>query len=110
MENPISLQGLQFAAACAAGGLLGVLYDILRALRRRAPALTAVTDILFASATACSLLFLILYPCHGAFRVFLLIGIGLGAWAYFLLPGRLLLPFWGLVWAFLERLLRLKIS
>ena len=48
MELPLRLQAAQFAAALLFGLLCGVVYDLLRAPRRRIPALTVPADLLYA--------------------------------------------------------------
>ena len=61
MELPLRLQAAQFAAALLFGLLCGVVYDLLRAPRRRIPALTVPADLLYALFLLLGLLALALY-------------------------------------------------
>lgn len=84
MEQPVSLQLLQLGAAVLTGAALGVLYDLLRVLRRRGRH-TALFDGVFCLALLCTLLLFAFYPGRGELRIFMLIGIGAGAALYFLM-------------------------
>lgn len=92
---PIALQALQFAISGAAGLGLGLIYDLLRALRRRNRRLAILLDLLFCAMALLLFLLLALYPGHGILRLFMLGGIGLGIILWFLTasPGRFL-QFW----------------
>ena len=110
MELPLRLQALQLAAAFALGAALGVVYDLLRALRRRVPALTAAADALFCLLLLVGLLALALYAGGGLLRLFFFPGIALGAWAYFLTLGRLLLPAFSWVFSAIGRVFHLILA
>ena len=84
MELPVLFQAEQFAQAVLLGGLLGLVYDLLRAPRKLLPKLTGVLDALFLLALLLSLLFFALYAGQGQFRLFFFPGILLGAAGYFL--------------------------
>lgn len=89
MELPLRLQAAQFAAALLFGLLCGVVYDLLRAPRRRIPALTVPADLLYALFLLLGLLALALYVGGGRLRLFFYPAIALGAALYF----RVLSPF-----------------
>ena len=89
MELPLRLQAAQFAAALLFGLLCGVVYDLLRAPRRRIPALTVPADLLYALFLLLGLLALALYVGGGRLRLFFYPAIALGAALYF----RILSPF-----------------
>ena len=103
MELPLRLQALQLAAAVALGAALGVFYDLLRALRRRAPGLTVPADVLFVLIFFLALLALALYAGGGLLRLFFCPAVALGAGIYFLTLSRLVLPLFGAIWALLAR-------
>ena len=79
MELPLRLQAAQFAAALLFGLLCGVVYDLLRAPRRRIPALTVPADLLYALFLLLGLLALALYVGGGRLRLFFYPAIALGA-------------------------------
>ena len=62
MELPLRLQAAQFAAALLFGLLCGVVYDLLRAPRRRIPALTVPADLLYALFLLLGLLVTVILP------------------------------------------------
>ena len=84
MELPVLFQAEQFAQALLLGGLLGLVYDLLRAPRKFLPKLAGILDALFLLALLLSLLFFALYAGQGQFRLFFFPGILLGAAGYFL--------------------------
>ena len=84
MELPVLFQAEQFAQAVLLGGLLGLVYDLLRAPRKLLPKLAGILDALFLLALLLSLLFFALYAGQGQFRLFFFPGILLGAAGYFL--------------------------
>ena len=71
MELPVLFQAEQFAQAVLLGGLLGLVYDLLRAPRKLLPKLAGVLDALFLLALLLSLLFFALSGCS-SFRGFCL--------------------------------------
>ena len=74
MELPIALQALQFAISGAAGLGLGLIYDLLRALRRRNRRLAVPLDLLFCLVALLLVLLLALctaYLVDGSFNPFL---------------------------------------
>ena len=75
MELPVLFQAEQFAQAVLLGGLLGLVYDLLRAPRKLLPKLAGVLDALFLLALLLSLLFFALYAGQGQFRLFFFPGI-----------------------------------
>ncbi|MBS6367113.1 MAG: hypothetical protein KH420_07180 [Clostridiales bacterium] len=84
MELPIALQALQFAISGAAGLGLGLIYDLLRALRRRNRRLAVPLDLLFCLVALLLVLLLALYPGQGVVRLFMLGGMALGILLWFL--------------------------
>ena len=84
MELPVLFQAEQFAQAVLLGGLLGLVYDLLRAPRRFLPKLGTMLDALFLLLLFLSLLGFALYAGQGQFRLFFFPGILLGAAGYFL--------------------------
>ena len=78
MELPVLLQAEQFAQALLLGGLLGLVYDLLRAPRRFLPKLGTMLDALFLLLLFLSLLGFALYAGQGQFRLFFFPGILLG--------------------------------
>ena len=79
MELPVLFQAEQFAQALLLGGLLGLVYDLLRAPRRVRPKLGTLLDALFLLLLFLSLLGFALYVGQGQFRLFFFPGILLGA-------------------------------
>ena len=79
MELPVLFQAEQFAQALLLGGLLGLVYDLLRAPRRFLPKLGTMLDALFLLLLFLSLLGFALYVGQGQFRLFFFPGILLGA-------------------------------
>lgn len=111
MELPVTAQAVQFGLSALLGVGLGLVYDLLRALRRHIRKLTALLDAVFCLTVLCALLLLALYVGHGQLRVFMIPGVALGATAYFLtlspLAVRLFEGFWRLLtlpWRLLFRL------
>ena len=72
MELPLGLQGAQLALSALLGAALGLIYDLLRAVRRQWPRLTCAADVLFSLITLPALLLLGLYAGHGRFWLFFL--------------------------------------
>lgn len=78
MELPVLFQAEQFAQAVLLGGLLGLVYDLLRAPRRFLPKLGTMLDALFLLLLFLSLLGFALYAGQGrsgcfSFRGFFLV-------------------------------------
>ena len=113
MAPAVSSQLLWFALAIGLGGVLGLLYDFLRALRRRVPFLTALADLFFLLTAFLSLVAMGLYLCGGDLRLFLLPGCAVGMAAYFFLLHRLLYPlfavFWRMIYKFFQLCLGLSV-
>ncbi len=103
MELPIALQALQFAISGAAGLGLGLIYDLLRALRRKNRRLAIPLDLLFCAMALLLFLLLALYPGRGILRLFMLGGTGLGIILWFLTASR---PFLAILDKFLTLLSR----
>lgn len=102
-----SLQQLRvLLSALGLGWTLGLIYDLLRALRLRCRRsfLADALDGLYAAVLFLLVFLFALRVAGGELRLFLLIGLGLGAVAFFLLCSAPLRPLWEL-WA--EAALRL---
>lgn len=110
MELPIALQALQFAISGAAGLGLGLIYDLLRALRRRNRRLAILLDLLFCAMALLLFLLLALYPGHGILRLFMLGGIGLGMILWFLTASRPFLAILDKLLTLLSRVIRLLLA
>ena len=106
MEQPLLLQGGQFLWAVALGAALGVVYDLLRGLRRTLRGLTHLADLLFSLTVLISGLLLALYVGDGQYRLFLLLGTVLGATIYFLTLSRIFSAASCMIWRFLTYPLR----
>ena len=74
MELPLLLQSGQFLYAAALGAALGLIYDVLRGLRRSLRGLTPLLDLCFALSVLLSGLLLALYAGDGHYRIFMLLG------------------------------------
>ena len=92
MIQGIGSQGLGLLWAVALGAALGILYDLGRGLRRAWSGCTVPMDLLFSVLFLLSLMGLALYT--GGLRIYQLLGLGLGAAAYFLTVGPLILRLW----------------
>ena len=111
------LQQLRLLALSGLLGALGaVFYDMLRAvrlLRRDSRPLTHLLDGLYAALLLLAVSVFALRLGEGELRLYMLLGIVLGAVLYFLLPSALLRPvwdFWTAAAAETARLLRLPFS
>lgn len=71
MELPVGLQLRELELALALGAALGLVYDLLRPLRR-GRGLTALTDLVYVTAVFLSLLAFALYAGRGRLRLFAL--------------------------------------
>ena len=85
MEYSLQAQTLQFLRAGALGLALGLHYDLLRFFRRKR---NAPADLWFCLTVFLSLLALALYGGAGQLHLFMLVGVLLGACAWFSGPGR----------------------
>jgi len=87
MRISVENQALTFLLAAATGVALGVLYDMMRVLRRRwkNPWLTAVLDLLFCAVCAGTLVLFVMTVSQGRWRGFIPLGAGMGIALYFLL-------------------------
>ena len=92
MIQGIGSQGLGLLWAVTLGAALGLLYDLERGFRRLWPGCTVPMDLLFSLLFLLSLLGLALYT--GGLRIYQLLGLGLGAAAYFLGASPLVLSLW----------------
>ncbi len=97
MENHVHQQ-LQLLALSALLGAAGaVLYDLLRAVRLRRRQSRPLTHLLDGLYVLLGLLVMSLFTLRlggGELRLYMLLGTGLGAVLYFLLPAPLLRPLW----------------
>lgn len=94
MLHPISEQLALFLRAVALGGALGLVYDLLRALRGLGGKIWGgLLDALFCLTAAASL-FLFVMAGDGEMRLFVLLGAGGGMLLYLCLFSPLLRPVW----------------
>jgi hypothetical protein len=98
MSVPIALQTVQLAWSAVLGAALGMVYDLLRAMRRCLALPAAVADVVFTALVTLSLLLLSYCVGLGEFPLFMLLGLGCGAAFYFLVPSPFVLR--GLCWFF----------
>lgn len=94
MEIYISQQLALFPGAALLGAVLGLAYDLLRSVRRRWQRLLAVCDVLFCLAVAAGSIGYTLRAAGGELRLYLAVGMVLGAGLYFLAFSALLRPLW----------------
>ena len=92
MENYVSAQLLLLGQAALLGMLGGVVYDLLRPLRRGR--LIHLTDALFTGGGLVLMVWFLTAVSRGEARLFLLLGACGGAGLYFLLLAPLLRPLW----------------
>lgn len=87
MELPVSLQLRELGLALAAGALFGLLYDLLRPLRR-GRFCTALADGLYSLLLLAGLLLFTLYAGRGRLRIFAAAAMGLsgGLWLRLVSP------------------------
>ena len=85
MEIYISQQLALFSGAALLGAVLGLAYDLLRSVRRRWQRLLAVCDVLFCLAVAAGSIGYTLRAAGGELRLYLAVGMVLGAGLYFCL-------------------------
>lgn len=101
MEQPLLLQSGQFLWSVALGAALGIVYDLLRGLRRNLRGLTHLLDFVFSLTVLLSGLLLALFVGGGQYRLFMPLGTALGAAIYFLTlsrpVARLSCAFWRLI-------------
>ena len=81
MELSVSQQGLQFLIAVSVGLVLGCIYDFLWGMRKGAPFLTGLLDLVMGLMVLVGNWILFFYVGDGEYRLFFLPGIGVG---YFL--------------------------
>jgi hypothetical protein len=99
MEIAVSGQAAEAALSLALGAAVGIIYDLLRAIRRRlsGKAVTAIADGLFWIICAIGLFLLGFGVGHGRQRIFMTVLAFLGAVLYFLTASRIIFAFWMLV-------------
>lgn len=108
MEIPVTGQALEAALSLYAGVMAGLVYDLLRTLRRafRLRAVTMVSDALFWCVCALGMFALGLSAGGGEQRLFMLILAFLGGALYFLTVSPLVLEFGAFMTGILGRVLR----
>lgn len=85
VDNPITVQSIEFLYSLALGVMLGVLYDIFRVVRSFSPKkqiIVAIFDILFWIIALISLLAFVLTVSGGAMRWYVLFGVFGGGFLY----------------------------
>lgn len=96
MENYVSVQLTTLSWSALLGLLCALVYDLLRTvrLRRGSAWLMHTLDAVYASAVLLSVVLFSLQRGQGELRLYMLLGIALGAAAYLWLLRPLLLPVW----------------
>ena len=105
MELSVAAQGWEFVLSVLVGLALSLGYDLLRGMRRVAPGLTWLLDLVFGGAFCWTLLWFMLVPGNGQFRLYNLLGIGLAAVLWFLTAGPVVLRLWVRVLLTIRRVL-----
>jgi len=88
----MSGQASVFAAACAAGAAIGLIYDVFRLVRRIIPhsaAVIHIEDTVFWVSVSLLMFYVTLQTSYGKVRFFNILGAALGALLYFMTAGRL---------------------
>lgn len=94
MGRPISQQLVLFLQSVLLGGGLGLVYDLLRALRSVGGRIWGgVLDVLFCLTASASLFFFVMAG-DGEMRIFIVLGAGGGMLLFLCLAGPLLRPVW----------------
>lgn len=106
MELPIALQLMQAAVSSGVGVGLGIVYDLLRALRWEWPRGKHPADGLFWCVTVTALYLLGMSAGRGQLRIFMVCCAGLGGTGYFLLLSPVLFPQFRRGTGFLGKILR----
>ena len=107
MGTVIGAQLRTLGCALLLGMALALVYDLLRALRRRRSAGTALPDVVFCMVLILSWCAFALRVGEGEVRLYALFAAAAGAWAYAGLCAPLLRPLWEFWARTLFRLLRL---
>jgi spore cortex biosynthesis protein YabQ len=97
MEIYITAQLLSFLSSVLLGTVGGLVYDLLRALRRLrkgSRVLTHLLDSLYILMLGLTLLWFALRVGEGELRLYMVLGVFLGGWLYFLLLSAFLRPLW----------------
>ena len=94
MGNPIPEQLALFLQSVALGGVLGLVYDLLRALRTLGGKIWGgVLDVFFCLTASASLFFFVMAG-DGEMRIFIVLGAAGGMLLFLCLAGPLLRPVW----------------
>lgn len=83
-----------FVGAVLLGFMIGLAYDLLRSIRRQYPKTLMVCDLLFSVILATGVIRYILAAAGGELRIYVLLGILLGAVFYFCTCSTFLRPLW----------------
>jgi len=94
MENYVAGQLAALGAAVALGAAGGLIYDLLRVLRRRRPGLTHAADAVFGLVCLLGTLWALTRVGGGEPQLYLLLGAGAGMLLYLLAAAPLLRPLW----------------
>ncbi|MCD7929174.1 MAG: spore cortex biosynthesis protein YabQ [Clostridiales bacterium] len=90
MEVDVTAQALSLAGSLALGAALGVVYDLFRVLRVRAPlpGLGGALDVLFWAVATVTLFVWSVVSGGGVVRIYIALGLLAGCWVYFRLLSR----------------------
>ena len=94
MENYVAGQLAALGAAVALGAAGGLVYDLLRVLRRRRPGLTHAADAVIGGMCLLGALWALTRVGGGEPQLYLLLGAGAGMLLYLLAAAPLLRPLW----------------
>ena len=94
MEISVAAQAGEIGRCALTGLALGVVYDLLRGLRRLQPRLTGLADLVFDGVFWWAMLWLMLVPGQGRLRLYDLIAVFLGLLLWFLTVGPFFLRLW----------------
>ena len=94
MENYVAGQLAALGTAVALGAAGGLIYDLLRVLRRRRPGLTHAADAVFGLVCLLGTLWALTRVGGGEPQLYLLLGAGAGMLLYLLAAAPLLRPLW----------------
>lgn len=91
----------EFWVACLVGLILGLLFDVFTVMGRNRSFLRHGFDLLFSLGVLLANVYLFLCCGKGSYELFYILGIGLGFFLWRKCPGRVFLPVFGKIYAFI---------